>query len=736
MRRSRAPRYARWSALAALLLTVTVAGVYGYRAWRAAETRRQVPPPPPPTVRQQAAEFSFSRLEEGRKLFTVRASRTTEFARDSLNRLEDVRITLFGRRGDRFDRIRTRQCDYDAAAGRISCGGTVQLALAAAPVGSAPDDDWTEITPAPDTVLVETAQVTFENATGVVRTDQPVEFTFPGGMGRAVGISYDSRAGIARLHGAVFLRVGPGSAAVTAPVELSGIRLEFHRDDHTLQLAGPVRAHQAGREFVAGTLRIELDPSFRVRRARASGQPQLVVRAADGWHVLRATEFSFELRATGGLERFVADGHVELQAEGPARREALSAGRLVAEFAPGDSWPSELRVFGSVRVQSRREAQRLELTATELHARQARASRDRIELAEAEAAGGVLTWLAGDGEHLQLSGRRLQAQFDRGDRLREMIGAGEIELRRTVAGRPEQSSRSHTFALRFARAGGWSELEQSGDVRYHDGERTAQAERARFLRAEDALQLRGGVVLREGALRTTADSVEVWLSRGELEAEGAVRTSFLEGSAGPDLASAPAHVAAERLHLRRDPDRAVFSGGVRLWQGAAMIEAARMEFDRAAGRLLAETDVRALGVEAASTPPRPWRVVADWLEYRNAEGVLRLQRGVQAESAGIRLGAPQLALYTAEQAGARRILRAEASGGVLVQQGRRHATAERAEYFAREEKFVLRGGTPALHDGLGNSVSGAELTFFRASDTILVKSEEGSRTLIRYRVER
>ncbi len=736
MRRSRAARYARWSALAALLLAATVAGVYGYYAWRAAEQRRQVPPAPPPTVRQQAAEFSFSRLEGGRKLFTVRASRTTEFARDSLNRLEDVRITLFGRRGDRFDRIRTRQCDYDSTAGRITCGGAVQLALAAAPVGSAPDDDWTEITPAPDIVLVETAQVTFENATGVVHTDQPVEFTFPGGTGRAVGISYDSRAGIARLHGAVFLRVWPSSPAGTAPVELSGTRLEFRRDDHTLRLAGPVRAHQAGREFAAGTLRFELDPSFRVRRARARGQPQLVVRAPEGLRFLRAAEFSVALRATGGLERFVADGSVELQAEGPARREALSADRLVAEFAPGDSWPSELHVFGSVRGQARREGHTLELTTAELHARLARESGGRIELTDAEAAGAVLTWLAGDGEYLRLSGSRLQAQFDRGNRLREITGAGDIALRRAAAGSPEQSSRSRAFVLRFAPAGGWSELEQSGDVRYRDGELTAQAERARFVRAEDTLQLRGGVVFREGAMRTTADSVVVLPRRGELEAEGAVRTSFLEGSAGLDFASTPAHAAAERLHLRRDQGRAVFSGAVRLWQGPAMIEAARMEFDRAAGRLLAEPAVRAHVVEAAATSPRPWRVAAGGLEYRSAEGILRLQRGVQAESGDIRLCAPQLELYTADEAGARQILRAKASGGVLVQQGRRRATAEHAEYFAREEKFVLWGGTPALHDGLGNSVSGAELTFYRASDTILVKSEEGSRTLTRYRVER
>lgn len=735
MRRSQAARYARWSALAALLLAATVAGVYGYRAWRAAEQRRQVPPAPPPTVRQQAAEFSFSRLEGGRKLFTVRASRTTEFARDNLNRLEDVRITLYGRRGDRFDRIHTRQCDYDSAAGRILCGGAVQIALAAAPPGSAPADDWTEIVPTPNTVFAETAQVTFESATGVVRTDQPVEFTFPGGTGSAVGISYNSREGIARLHRAVSLRVWPASLTSPAPVELSGTRLEFRRDDHTLRLAGPVHARQADRAFTAGDVLFELDSSFRVRRARARNQPQFLVRAPTGLRRLRAQQFSVELLATGGLERFIADGRVELQSGDATGHDALAAEQLVAEFVSQDSLPRELRFVGRVRGQSRREGQALELTTSELRVRLARGSRDRRELDDAAATAATLTWQSADGERLHLNGNLLQAQFARDNRLRELSGTGDIVLRRTAAG-PEQLSRSRTFTLRFSSENDWSEFEQSGDVRYREGELTAQAEHARFVRAENTLQLRGSVILREGAVRTTAESVVVWRQREELMAAGAVRTSFLEGSAGPDLASAPAHVAAERLHLHRALGRAVFSGGVRLWQGTAVIEAAQMEFDRTAGRLLAETSVRAVVVEAAATPPRLWWVDAGWLEYRNTEGTLRLQGGVQAVSADVRLRAPQLELDTAAEAGTRRILRAVASGGVVVEQGRRRATAERAEYFANEEKFVLRGGTPMLHDVLGNSVSGAELTFSRASDTILVKSKEGSRTLTRYRVER
>jgi lipopolysaccharide export system protein LptA len=109
---------------------------------------------------------------------------------------------------------------------------------------------------------------------------------------------------------------------------------------------------------------------------------------------------------------------------------------------------------------------------------------------------------------------------------------------------------------------------------------------------------------------------------------------------------------------------------------------------------------------------------------------------VRADSADSRIHAAWLELHLSEAGGKREILRAVAGGGVTVRQGSRWATAERANYFAAEQKFVLSGGTATMHDALGNTVSGAELTFFLASDTIFVKSEEGSRTLTRYRVER
>ncbi len=57
-----------------------------------------------------------------------------------------------------------------------------------------------------------------------------------------------------------------------------------------------------------------------------------------------------------------------------------------------------------------------------------------------------------------------------------------------------------------------------------------------------------------------------------------------------------------------------------------------------------------------------------------------------------------------------------------------------ATRYAGEGKFVLSGGRPTLYDASRGTTTGRQLTFFFADDTIIVDSEEGSRTLTRHRV--
>jgi len=90
MRNSEAQKYARWSLAAAGLLAAIVAGVYLRNVWVARQVEKKAPPAVPPTVEQRSNEFSFSKVEGQRTIYTVRASRTTQFKEGSKNPLEDV----------------------------------------------------------------------------------------------------------------------------------------------------------------------------------------------------------------------------------------------------------------------------------------------------------------------------------------------------------------------------------------------------------------------------------------------------------------------------------------------------------------------------------------------------------------------------------------------------------------------------------------------------------------------
>ena len=84
----------------------------------------------------------------------------------------------------------------------------------------------------------------------------------------------------------------------------------------------------------------------------------------------------------------------------------------------------------------------------------------------------------------------------------------------------------------------------------------------------------------------------------------------------------------------------------------------------------------------------------------------------------------------------RQLDHALALGGVTVRQADRRGTADQAEYTASDGKFVLSGGQPTIIDASSDTTTGHSLTFFVANDTILIDSQEGSRTLTKHRVEK
>ena len=754
MRTTDAARYARWSALAALLLAIAVAGVYSHRAWKAHRAKQNAPPPVPTAVQQQSAQFTFSKVDKDRTLFTVRASRATEFKGGQKSLLEDVWITVFGSRQQRFDNLHTRECDYAPDTCLIICTGEVRLDLESA--------EEARERPGEQVIQVSTTQVSFDSKTGEAKTDQPIAFRTPDGQGRAVGLTYSSRKGIVRLLRNVELTLtttlpGQQTGDVVGPLRLSSSSLDFRRSDLTMRLHSPVRAQQNGKTLEAGELAIELDSRLRLHRALATGSPRLRSLEPNGSFELTAEALTATFSPAGLMERIVATGRLRSvfrprSAANQKDEDRLSADRAELEMQPGRAVGSSLLLSGSVVVERSRsqESQRLETSQLKLVFSPASKARSwNLERGEMPAAASILWKDAA--QSLQASVRQLTALFNADGGIRELSGKSGVEVQQRTGMRPELRSSSQEIMVRFGPHGEWSEIEQAGRVRLTQGDRTAQADRSRMIRATDTASLEGGLVLSDPISRTTARMGSFNQRTGDIRAEGDVRTTYLStGAAGaPDLGPQPAHISSDRLLANADSGRARYSSRARLWQGEATIEAETIELLRMSsqqGQLIARKNV--LGVfpqsfkldsrlQRQSSGPELMRVRAGSLLYSSADHRVRLTEGVNARSSQGQFSAHAVDLFLTEGvSGGQQVSRALATGNVVIQQGDRRGTAAQAEYSIAEGKFVLSGGKPTLYDASRGTTTGRELTFFFADDRIVIDSEQGSRTLTRHRVEK
>src|SRR5216683_3408281 len=283
MKRSEAARYARWSAGAALLLASLTGGVYLQRKWVEYREKRNAPAPAPKDVTRLSSGLTFSKMDGDRKIFTVEASKVTDFKDKEASLLEDVKITIFGKKGERHDTIHTQSCQLEKAGGSMACSGEVQMDLQ-----SREEAEWGAKNPemaAQQKVHVETRGVVFNRASGMARTEQPVKFVFPNGNGEAVGVEYHSEEGMVRLLRDVqFSLMPPGNDSAgknTAnagtdakePIRVTGKSLDFERDSRTMQLYGPVEAETHTAHLRAGKLTLTLDAAFRAEKLVAAPGP-------------------------------------------------------------------------------------------------------------------------------------------------------------------------------------------------------------------------------------------------------------------------------------------------------------------------------------------------------------------------------------------------------------------------------------------------------------------------------
>jgi lipopolysaccharide export system protein LptA len=242
---------------------------------------------------------------------------------------------------------------------------------------------------------------------------------------------------------------------------------------------------------------------------------------------------------------------------------------------------------------------------------------------------------------------------------------------------------------------------------------------------------------------------------GEMTASGGVQTTLLGEAQGTGLlrsadadADAATHILADRALLRQPQQEADFSGHVRLWQGADVLEAPALEFFQARQEIVAfgaagagavhGTFVQAPPTGAhASTAAMPVNVTGDNLLYSGAERKAHWTGGVTATMQAGQLQADAMDLYlepapAAEEkkspgatvfTGQSAVERFVVLGHVRLTQPGRQGTGEQIVYTASDGHFVLTGTQqqpPLLVDAAQGSLTGRALIFASEQNTVQV----------------
>jgi lipopolysaccharide export system protein LptA len=797
MKRSEASKYARWSALAALLLASVTFGVYLERKWVAHREKEKAPPSAPRDVMRLESGITFSKMDGNQKIFTVEASKVTDFKDRDASLLEDVKITIFGKTGARHDVMHTRSCQYEKGSGSVVCGGEVDLDLESA-ADAERAAKHPEAAP-PQKVHAQTQGVTFNRATGVSQTNQLVKFVFPNGNGEAVGMEYQSEEGALRLLRDVRLSLTPprngaagGKKAKSGPqesVRVTGKSLDFGRDSRTMHLHGPVEADSKTARLLAGELTLTLDQAFRAEnlvatRGASEKKPELDSNGTDEQASISGETLTAHFAPEGWLTRIESEGGVEGSRRSGKEQDDFSAENGALALQPKANQARDLNLKGNVLLKTKAEnaGQTRVLQTNALHVEFAEAKNGQgSKPKRAETLGkGSIEWTdsapqsgaAGPSADTAAGRTKLQAdglemEFGAEGKAQKLVATGNVVTEREVAGKPLQTATAQSGVAQLLASGGWSQMDLQGEVKLKEGDRNGQADHALFVRATQTALLTGKALVRDATTETKAPRITFVQTSGEIRAEGGVRsTDFVARGSGVQLAAVPVNLSSDTMQANSKTGRALYTGHARLWQGDSVMEADSIELLRETKVLNAAGNVRAVFPQAAGqSPPQTvaaqtalkksklWHVSAGTLTYGDVENRAHLEKNVVAQSPELSMRGPAVDLYFTRSekpnsngiggsapansaGGSQQISRAVGTGGVTVEQGTRKATADRGEYTAVDGKFVMSGGTPTIFDASEGTTTGRQLTFFLADDTIIVDSENGSRTLTKHRVEK
>jgi lipopolysaccharide export system protein LptA len=815
-------RLRRWLAATAVLFTVVVAGMYFYARLRQRSVLKLVPGKIGYDIKQTATGFQFSKSDGGRTLFTIQASDLKEFKLNGRAELHHVTILLYGRDSSRFDQIYGDDFTYDQRSGDVMAKGDVQIDLEANPAGlTGPDQGTPKELKNP--IHLKTRDLVFNRESGNASTAARVEFSTPQISGWAVGVQYAARTNTLTLasqihvstsgHDALDIQAArgvitnePREVVLEHPhLERSGGALQADRatfyltEDDTVDRVLAEGNVTADKQFDASKSRRQ---SGKHSKSASSSAPGKAATAAPPQiSQVRARANQVELLLTGKqpqLHTATLTGDVQLERTGfqPMRGRA---GRVVLDFA-GQNQVRQVHAFDGVNLAESSPTnappnvtkadtsgpQNFAITAPAMDFFVAGGR--RLYRAVTSGAAQIVIFPAQNSslaansapppQRTEIRAGRFDAKFEQTaegrNRLATVIGSPDARIVNFNPGHADRTSTSETVRAVFLPQGGIDSVVQQGNVVYSDGESRekqtqAWSDTARYTPSDQVLTFLGSPRVVTGGMATTAKTIRINRKTGEAVAEGDVKSTYSELKEQPNGAllasSSPIHVTARSMTAHNNPGVALYSGNVRLWQDANIIQAPSIQFDRERRAVTAQgtpaQPVSTILIQPSKTeaskslkaPKKagqtdnsgPIAITGNRLTYSDADRKAHYEGGVNAKGADFTAFAKTMDVFLLPRietissqplAGSGQVDRMVAQGDIVVQQENRRAEGQTLVYTAAEDKFLLTGGPPCIFDAERGKITGVSLTFYRHDARVLVEGEASSPVVTQTRVAR
>ena len=568
------------------------------------------------------------------------------------------------------------------------------------------------------TIRARTEHATFSKADNIVRSPGPTEASEGKTTARGIGMTFDRNADVLTILDQAVVTM-PGADGGT-PAEITCGTAILARRDHYRRFERDVRMQRAGQLLQADVVIVHLaDDDQRVlsvdlqQNARISA-PKATV---GGLQALTGRNMNLQYAESGdALEHVVIDQDAAITLAGEAGKAGrqIVASTMDIRLAPDGTTPIALT------------------------------GRDNVKL--------TMPAEAGVGERT-IRSATLDAKGEPSRGLTRAVFAGAVQYREAAAGGAAAKA-AVSGTLDVGLKPGLSSIEDARfahAVRFEQGQLAAQAAAARYDLDKGTLALSGSepgsaaphVVTQQ--ITVDAKQVDLTLEGPKLKASGAVKSVLnpaKPGEGGNDVKmpsmlkqDQPVNVLSNNLDYDGTTSSGVYTGDARLFQGDTSVKASTITIDDKSGDLTASGDVvsttmleRAATTKSGETQTEKIHSIAKAkdMKYEDALRRLTYTGGAQLSNPDGTMNAEKIELYLKPSGD--QLDRAEAYESLTLREQNRKTTGRRLTYTADDERYIVTGAPVTIVDECGRETVGKTLTFFKATDNVIVDGNQQIRT--------